>query len=174
MSATFGKLFEYTVLNEMNIEQPDHQFGFIKGLSPNMAALLISESKAVARQNNEQLHLATLDAQKAFDVVHHTILLDRLAELGIPNDIWLILKDFYSDISSRVKWLGDCSDSFAVNQCVRQEAILSTHLYKVYVNPLLDIIKDKRLGSVLEPYTSEAQQLPTMSFIFRGFKMSYS
>ena len=26
MSATFGKLFEYTVLNKMNIELSDHQF----------------------------------------------------------------------------------------------------------------------------------------------------
>ena len=85
-----------------------------------MAALLISEAKAEARQNNEQLYLATLDAQKAFDVVHHTILLDRLAELGIPSDVWLIIKDLYSDISSRVKWLCDSSDRFAVNQGVRQ------------------------------------------------------
>ena len=73
-------------------------------------------------------------------------MLDRLAELGIPSDIWLIMKDLYSDIFSRLKWLGDCSDSFAVNQGVREGAILSTHLYKVYVNPLLDMLKDKRLG----------------------------
>ena len=42
VSATFGKLFEYSVLNKMKIEQSEHQFGFTKGLSPNMAALLIS------------------------------------------------------------------------------------------------------------------------------------
>ena len=146
VSATFGKLFEYSVLNKMKIEQSEHQFGFTKGLSPNMAALLISEAKAEARQNNDQLYLATLDAQKAFDVVHHTILLDRLAESGIPHDIWLIIKDLYSDISSKVKWLGDCSDRFPVNQGVRQGGILSTPLYKVYVHPLLDILKNRRLG----------------------------
>ena len=39
VSATFGKLFDYTVLNKMNYEQSDQQFGFTKGLSPNMAAL---------------------------------------------------------------------------------------------------------------------------------------
>ena len=149
VSATFGKLFEYTVLNKLNIEQSGHQFRFTKGLSPNMAALLIREAKAEARQNNDQLYLATLDAQKVFDVVHHTILVGRLAELGIRNDIWLIIKDLYSEFSSGVKWLGDCSDSFAVNQGVRQGAILSTHLYKVYVNLLLDILKDKRLGFCL-------------------------
>ena len=116
-----------------------------------MAALLIlvSEAKAEARQNNDQLYLATLEAQKALNVVHHTILLDRLAESGIPHDIWLIIKDLYSDISSKVKWLGDCSDRFPVNQGVRQRGILSTPLYKVYVLPLLDILKNKRLGFCL-------------------------
>ena len=74
----FGKFFDYTVLNEMNIEQSDHQFGFTKGLLPNMAALLISEAKAESRQNNEQLYLATLDAQKAFEVAQHTIMLGRI------------------------------------------------------------------------------------------------
>ena len=41
--------------------------------------------------------------------------------------------------------MGDCSDRF-VNQGVRQRGILSTHLYKVYVHPLLVILKNKRLG----------------------------
>ena len=74
--ATFGKLFEYTVLNKINYVQSDQQLGFTKGLSPNMAALLVSEANAEALQNNELLFLATLDTQKAFDVVHHTILFD--------------------------------------------------------------------------------------------------
>ena len=107
VSATFGKSFEYTVLNKMNYEQSDQQFGFTKGLSPNMAALLVSEAKAEACQNNEPLFLATLDTQKAFDVVHHTILLDKLLNKEIRKDIWLIIKDLYSDISSKVKWFGD-------------------------------------------------------------------
>ena len=39
VSATFGKLFEYSVLTKMKIEQSEHEFVFTKGLSPNMAAL---------------------------------------------------------------------------------------------------------------------------------------
>ena len=58
--------------------------------------MLVSEAKAEAHQNNELLFLATLDTQKAFDVVHHTILLDKLLDKGIQKDIWLIIKDLYS------------------------------------------------------------------------------
>ena len=90
----------------MNYVQSDQQLGFTKGLSPNMAALLVSEANVEALQNNELLFLATLDTQKAFDVVHHTILLDKLLDKGIQEDIWLIIKNLYSDISSKVKWPG--------------------------------------------------------------------
>ena len=140
-----------------------------------MAALLISEAKAEACHNNDQLYLVTLDAQKAFNVVHHTILLDRLAESGIPRDIWLIIKDLYSDISSKVKWLGDCGDRFPVNQGVRQGGILSTPLYKVYIHPLLDILKNKRLGFRLGTvYIGYVLQLPTMSLTLRGLNTKCS
>lgn len=146
VSSAFGKLFEYTVLSKLKFEQSDHQFGFTKGLSPTMASLLVSEAKAEARLNHESLYFATLDSQKAFDVVHHTILLEKLSDKGIQKDIWLIIKDLYTDISSKVKWLGDCSQDFPINQGVRQGGILSTHLYKVYIDPLLEILKSKRLG----------------------------
>lgn len=146
VSSALGKLFEYTVLNKLKVQQSEHQFGFTKGLSPIMASLLVTEAKAEAYQNRELLYFATLDSVKAFDVVHHTILLDKLIDKGICKDIWLIIKDLYSDISSKIKWLGDCSDGFPINQGLRQGGILSTLLYKVYVDPLLELLKSKGLG----------------------------
>ena len=54
------------------------QFGFTEGLSPLMASLLISEGKAESSDQKSTVYMATLDSQKAFDVVHHSILLDNL------------------------------------------------------------------------------------------------
>ena len=48
-----------------------------------MFSLLVSEAKSEAHQNHELLYFATLDSQKAFDVVHHTVLLDKLSDKGI-------------------------------------------------------------------------------------------
>ena len=36
VSAAFGKLLEYTVLNKMKYDPSDLQFGFNKGFSPNI------------------------------------------------------------------------------------------------------------------------------------------
>ena len=70
--------------------------------------------------------MATLDSQKAFDVVDHSILLDKLFDKDINDNAWLVIKDLYQDITSKVKWVGGLSDSFPINQGVRQ------HIYTKY------------------------------------------
>ena len=74
----------------------------------------MSEAKAEAIHSHHPLFLATLDSQKAFDVVHHKILMDKLAKTNMPKNIWTIIKNLYTGISSKVKWLGDYNDSFPV------------------------------------------------------------
>ena len=82
-----------------------------------MAGLLVSEVKAeVQFSSSEGLLLAALDSQKAFDVVHHAILLEKLAQKGVHKDIWLIVKNLYEERTSKVKWIGQCSESFPVKQ----------------------------------------------------------
>ena len=111
-----------------------------------MASLIVSEVKAESIEQKSTVYMATLDSQKAFDVVDHSILLDKLFDKDINDNAWLVIKDLYQDITSKVKWVGGLSDSFPINQGVRQGGILSTHLYKIYIDPLLDILKSKRLG----------------------------
>ena len=111
-----------------------------------MASLIVSEGKAESIEQKSTVYMATLDSQKAFDVVDHSILLDKLFDKDINDNAWLVIKDLYQDITSKVKWVGGLSDSFPINQGVRQGGILSTHIYKIYIDPLLDILKSKRLG----------------------------
>ena len=144
-----GKLFETVLLPRIsqNFEQSPLQFGFTQGLSPVMSALIVSEARAEARINTTApLFLMTLDSQKAFDVVNHVILLDNLYETGIHPSLWTIVKDLYSGLSSKVKWMGELSESFIIQQGVRQGAILSPFLYKTYLNPCLEELEQQRLG----------------------------
>ena len=134
VTAIFGKLFEYSLLAKLELSQSDLQFGFTEGLSPTMASLLVSEAKAESQDKGTHLFIATLDSQKAFDVVHHAILLDKLYQKNIQDTSWLVIKDLYQDLSSRVKWASGISDSFPINQGVRQGGILSTGLYKVNID----------------------------------------
>ena len=149
VSSTFGKLFEYSILGKLNLHQSDQQFELTSGLSPVMAGLLVSKAKTEAIQNWHLLFLATQDSQKDCDVVHHRILLDKLLETNISRDISIIIKNLYTGISSKVKWRGECGDSFPVTQGVKQGGILSTNFYKTYIDPLLNLLRSKRLGFCL-------------------------
>ena len=90
VTATFGKLFEYALLDKLKFAQSELQFGFTEGLSPAMAGLLVSEAKADSQDNKTHSYVATLDSQKAFDV-HHTILLDKLIQTNIHDTSWWVI-----------------------------------------------------------------------------------
>ena len=64
------------------------QKGFTVG-SSSIAALILSECIAEAKNTRKPLVVATLDAQKGFDVVDHTILLRKLFHDGITGANWL-------------------------------------------------------------------------------------
>ena len=91
VTSIISKLFESVLLPRLpeSFEQSSLQFGFTKGLSTVMSALSVSEARAEAKLNTcKSLFLVTPDSQKAFDVVSHTILLDKLQETGIHPALW--------------------------------------------------------------------------------------
>ena len=131
----------------VNVNQSELQFGFTSGLSPTMSSLICTEVINEAEIEGKPLYLVTIDTQKAFDCVNHVILKKTLFEEGVAPDLWNIVDELYSKMSSKIKWQGECSESFTVNQGVRQGGILSTSLYKMYVNPLQEDLKRYALGA---------------------------
>ena len=149
VTSVFGKLFETLLLTRMtdlNHNQSDLQYGFTKGLTPTMASLILSEAEVDARMRKSPLYIATLDTQKAFDVVDHTILLNKLYEEGINRKLWLIVRELYSGLTAKIKWKSSLSDSFKVFQGVRQGGVISTRFYKVYVNGFMVELRMNSLG----------------------------
>lgn len=97
---------------------------------------------------NIQSQLAILNTQTQISLAHTQLqsLYGQREHRNINDIAWLVIKDLYQDISSKIKWIRGLSDSFPIKQCVRQGGILSTHLYKIFIDELLDVLKSKRLG----------------------------
>ncbi|MEW8547407.1 MAG: reverse transcriptase domain-containing protein, partial [Candidatus Thiodiazotropha sp.] len=125
------------------------QKGFTAGSSSIDAALILSECIAEAKNMDKPLILATLDAQKAFDVVDHCILLRKLFSDGITGDDWLLLHNMYVDLTSVVKWEANLSNPINIRQGVRQGGVLSTSHYKRYNNPLLLEVENRFTGALI-------------------------
>ena len=78
-----------------------------------------------------------MDATKVFDVVWHSSMLFKLFNYGVKDTTWLLLHDWYKNLTSKVKWIGEYSNSFTETQGVRQGGIWSPMMYKLFINPLL-------------------------------------
>ena len=122
------------------------QRGFTENTSPLMAALLITEAINDLRDRGEGLYLATLDAEKAFDVVWHASLLRKLFIDGIQGDSWLLIKSLHDKAHTQIKWGPSLSEPIEIKQGIRQGAKLSTTLYKRYNNGLLTSLEEMNLG----------------------------
>jgi hypothetical protein len=87
VTATLGKVLEHMIKKRIephqNLHQSTQQVGFTEGVSPAMAALMVTEAIAEAEDTGSPLFLCTLDAKKAFDTVCHTSLLRKLWLEGI-------------------------------------------------------------------------------------------
>ena len=92
------------------------------------------------------MYIASLDASKAFDRINHFKLFSILIKKGLPKFFVDILINWYSRLTSKVKWNNCLSSDFKVHSGVRQGGVLSGILFNVYVNDILTNLRKSDLG----------------------------
>ena len=147
------KLVEVILRNRIQplIEENQNnlQRGFTRHSSPMNCSLILKEVIREYRDLRKPLYLAFLGVKSAFDVVFHESLLRKLFHIGIEGNTWTLIQSLHQDAESVVKWNGAYSDTFKLQRGVRQEGILSTDLFKLYGNDLLDRLKIPDIGSYI-------------------------
>ena len=73
-------------------------------------------------------------------------MLRKLYHIGIDDDHWTIINSMHTNAEISIKRKGYITESFNIEQGVRQGGILSADLYKIYVNPLLHRLNNSGLG----------------------------
>ena len=142
VTSIIGKTYEHVIKNKLGpLHQDGLQFGFSEGLSPQMAAVSLTEIIAQAKDQKTDLYVVTLDAEKAFDVVNHPIMLQTLHNKNIKPALWRTIQDLYDGMRERVTWQGALSSEFEIRQGVGQGRILSPLLYKAYMDQPLAALR---------------------------------
>ena len=87
-----------------------------------------------------------MDMSKAFDMVEWVALFKQLIKRNISFIILRLMLFIYENQSCAVKWSGQVSECFSFSIGVRQGAVSSAILFAIYMDELLNILKDSRLG----------------------------
>ena len=117
------------------------QKGFTKGEIPSIAGLILTELCNDAIKRKSSLYIALMDARKAFDVLWHLGLLREMNKAGFEGDNLRFFENWYTDLTSKIKWSRLLLHKIVEKQGVRQGGIWSPSAYKLYVNSLLDIFR---------------------------------
>ena len=127
------------------------QRGFTEKSSPMNTALILEEYIRDRRDIQAPAYLAFLDAKSAFDVVSHKSLMRKLFNIGAEGNMWTIINSLHQDARSAVKWQGEISKQFRVEQGVRQGGILSTDFTRYITMVSLIALQLQKMPQELDP-----------------------
>ncbi len=104
-------------LNGPDLNVKDNEHAFIQGRSTVSALISIAQKWYDATDNSlsvsgrKGVHAVFLDFRKAFDLVNHNILLEKLAHMNINKSLWLWIRSFLSGITQQVNLSGILSST---------------------------------------------------------------
>ncbi len=119
------------------------QIGFEKGSSTSDHIFTLKTIiEKYTKRKTQKLYACFVDYRQAFDRIWHEGLLFKLTKLGINNIFYNIVKSMYNNIELQIKIGDKLTDAFQSNIGVRQGDNLSPTLFKIFINDLVDRIKD--------------------------------
>ena len=121
------KILQAILQQYLSRELPDVQAGLRKGRGTRdqIASILWTIEKGKEFQKN--IYFCFIDSAKAFDCVDHNKLWRILQEVGIPDHLTCLLRNFYAGQEATVRTGRGTMDWFQIGKGVRQGCVLSPH-----------------------------------------------
>ena len=122
------------------------QFAYQASTSTTVCSWAVSSVIDTFNRSGSPVYAATMDMSKAFDMVEWSHLFQDLRKRNVNCIFLRLLLHIYRHQKCEVKWAGSKSNEFSVSNGVRQGAVSSAILFAVYIDELLGLLKQSRIG----------------------------
>lgn len=148
------KLFDYNILLKFEkVFQTDSlQLGFKEKCSTALCTSMMIETARNFTSNKSRVHAVLLDASKAFDRIEFTRLFNILLDKQFNSVYVRCLLYMYTNQRLRINWNGVYSETFYVTNGVKQGGVLSPVLFGLYLDRLIDILRQSGNGCYIGPH----------------------
>jgi len=172
----FSKVFERLLYNRLytflkaNNTITNHQYGFQKGYSTEMALIHTIEEISSKLDKGEKVIGLFLDLKKAFDTVNIEILLLKLNHYGVRGKALDLIKNYLTNRKQTVLINNNKSEQRYTTCGVPQGSILGPLLFLIYVNDLCNALS-KTFPIMYADDTNiflSGQNIEEMSIIFNS------
>ena len=113
LASSLSKVLERLIISKYEIFFHSNalQFGFKRGHSTSLCTATVKNVVSHYMHNGSAVLGCFLDANKAFDLVDHGILFQKLLDRGLPLPVINFLLSWYSSQQMRVRWGDSLSES---------------------------------------------------------------
>ena len=131
---------------EVYNKKSDEQNGFRPGR--NTVDQLFSVSTIVETRKIHRLStfVSFIDFRKAYDRIPRGLLLQKLQAIGIKGAMFRVFEAIYKETKCCVQINGKHTSCFPVECGLKQCCLLSTTLFNLYINDLVDSVKSLEVG----------------------------
>ena len=103
-------------------------------------------------ENNTDCYLLLLDASKAFDRVEYVKLFTILRDRKLCPIVLRLLMNMYINQTIQVRWNNTLSNVSGISNGVKQGGCLSPTLFSLYINALINILRQNNIGCRYGPH----------------------